>query len=323
MKAVRWHRYGGPEVLGLQEAPQPSPRPDEVLVKIHASTVTTGDCRLRALRVPAGFGPFMRLAFGWFKPRRSIPGMDFSGEVVAIGDKVSQFEEGDEVYGTMGMRLGANAEYSCLAEGAAMVRKPQGLTHEESAAMVFGGLTAIYFLTRRVSLDRGQKLLIIGASGAVGSASVQLAKQFGAHVTGVCSTANVEWVRSLGADEVIDYTRDDFAKSPERYDVILDAAGKLPTGRLKTLLGPEGKLILLTADLLTNLRSVFDKHLVCGAANECKENLEFLREQLEQGIIKPVIDRVYPLESTADAHAYVDQGHKRGNVVIRIVSDHS
>ncbi len=318
MKAISWTKYGPPEALKLQEFEKPYPKNNEVLIKIHASTVTAGDCRLRAFKVPMGFWLPTRLAFGLTKPRNPIIGMDMSGEVESAGKDVKLFKKGDKVYGTTGMKLGANAEYICLPEKSALVTKPDNITHEQAAAVLFGGLTAIYFLRDRANIQRGQKVLVNGASGAVGVASIQLANYFGAEVTGVCSTSNIELVRSIGAETVIDYTKIDFTKNNETYDVILDTVGNLSLHKCKKSLTKKGKLILINTGLLTNLLSVTKKNVICGVAGESKESLEFLRERIEAGGFDAVIDRVYPLEETAEAHRYVDIGHKKGNVVISV-----
>jgi len=318
MKAIAWTKYGAPEVLKLKEFEKPSPKSNEVLIKIHASSVTAGDCRLRALKVPMGFWLPTRLAFGLIKPRSPIPGMDISGEIESVGKDVKLFKKGDEVYGTTGMRLGANAEYTCLSENSALVKKPNNIPHEQAAAVIFGGLTAIHFLRDKANIQRGQKVLVNGASGAVGTASIQLARHFGAEVTGVCSTSNIELVKSLGAKKVIDYTQEDFTKSKETYDAILDTVGNLSLPQCKKSLTKQGKLILINTGLLTNLLSIARKNVICGVAGESKEGLNFLRERVEAGDIEAVIDRTYPLEQTVEAHRYVDRGHKKGNVVISV-----
>ncbi len=318
MKAVIWIKYGSPDVFLLKKVKKPVPKSDEVLIKIYATTVTTGDCRLRALNVPIGFWLPTRLAFGIVKPRKTIPGMDISGEVEAIGKDVRLFKKGDKIYGSTGMSLGANAQYISLCEKKAIVTKPDNISHKEAATIPFGGLTAIYFLRDKANIQRGQKILINGASGAVGTASTQLAKYYKAVVTGVCSTVNIELVKSLGADKVVDYTKENFTNNGKTYDVILDTVGNLSLSSCKDSLKKEGKLILINAGLLDNLMSIANNRLICGVAGEKKEDLVFLRELVEAGDIKPVIDRVYPLERIADAHRYVDKGHKKGNVAITV-----
>lgn len=323
MKAIAWTKYGAPDVLKVIEIEKPKPKNYEVLIKIHSSTVTAGDVRLRSSNFPVGFWLPSRLVFGFFKPRKIIPGMDFSGEIETVGRDVTLFNVGDKVYGTAGIRLGANAEYICLPEKSALVEKPNNVTHQGAVAIPFGGLTAIHFLKNEANIQKGQKILINGASGAVGTASIQLAKHLGAEVTGICSTANIELVKSLGANQVVDYTKEDIIKTDEVYDVILDAVGNLPLHRCKHLIKQHGKLISINAGLLTNLSALFRRNLISGVAGESKEDLEYLRELVESGNMKPVIDKVYTLQETAEAHRYVDKGHKKGNVVISMVSNES
>lgn len=317
MKAIAWTDYGSPDVLKLKEFDKPTPKDDEVLIKIHASSVTAGDCKLRAFNVPTGFWLPTRLVFGLTKPRNKITGMDFSGEVESVGDGVKLFKKGDLVYGTTGIKLGANAEYTSLSENSALVKSPNNISHQQAAVIVFGGLTAIHFLIDKADIQRGQKVLINGASGAVGTASVQLASYLGAEVTAVCSTSNIELVESLGAKKVIDYSKDS-TNHEDTYDVILDVVGNLTFTQCEKWLTKHGKVILINTGLLTNLSSIFKKNLICGVAGETKGNLNFLKERVEAGDIEAVIDRVYPLEKTAEAHAYVDTGRKKGNVVITI-----
>ena len=320
MKAIAWTKYGDPDVLKLKEFKNPVPKNSEVLIKIHASTVTTGDVRLREIKVPRGFRFLTRLAFGLTKPRKKILGMDFSGVIESVGDDVTLFEKGDTVYGTTGAKLGANAEYICLPQKAAFIRRPNNVTHEQAVAVVFGGMTAIHFLRDSVKIQRGQKVLINGASGAVGVAAIQIAKFFGAEITGICSTSNIKLIESIGANIAIDYTNEDVSQNNQKYDVILDAVGNFSLAQFKNSLTEEGRLILINADLLTILSSIFQSKLICGVAAESKEALEFLRERVEAGEFRAVIDKIYPLEQTAEAHRYVDTGRKKGNIVI--VMDH-
>lgn len=316
MKAALWTRYGGPEVLKLQELDKPIPKHNEVLIKINASSVTVGDARLRAFKVPMGFWLPTRLAFGLTRPRKRIPGMDLSGEIETTGKDVKLFNKGDMVYGTTGMALGSNAEYVCLPEHSALVKKPENVSHEQATAVIFGGLTAIHFLRDKAKVQKGHKVLINGASGAVGTASIQLARYLGAEVTAICSSANIELVTSLGAHRVIDYTNEDFTRYHQQYDVILDAVGNLSLARCRRFLAQQGKLILINTGLLTNLSSLFRHNLICGVAGESKEALQFLGERVVAGDIKAVIDKTFPLQQIAEAHRYVDTGHKKGNVVI-------
>jgi NADPH:quinone reductase-like Zn-dependent oxidoreductase len=316
MKAIAWTKYGAPDVLELKEFDKPSPKNSEVLIKIRASSVTVGDCRLRACKVPMGFWLPTRLAFGLIKPSASIIGMDISGEIESVGKDVTLFKKGDEVYGTTGMKLGANAQYICLPERSALVKKPNNIPYEQATAVIFGGLAAIHFLRDKANIQKGQKVLINGASGAVGTASVQLATFLGAEVTGICSTPNVELVKSLGAKYVIDYTQENCTKNKKIYDVILDAVGNLSLSQCKKSLTEQGVLVLMNTGLLTNVLSLFKQNLICGVAGESKGGLDFLRERVEAGDIKAVIDKVYPLEQIVEAHRYVDKRHKKGSVVL-------
>lgn len=320
MKAVAWTRYGNPaDALKLIEAEKPIPKKNEVLIKVHSTTVTAGDARLRASKVPIGFWLPTRLAFGLFEPRKKIPGMHFSGEVEEIGKEVKSFNIGDMVYGTAGMHFGANAEYICLAEKEAFIKKPDAIDHDDAVASIFGGETAIHFLTEKAKLGAGQNILINGASGAVGTASIQLAKYLGAEVTAVCSTGNLDLVTSLGADKTIDYTMETVGASGESYDIVLDAVGNIPLSRCKNMLKRRGKLISINSGLLVTLSGIWKKEMITGVAGESKEHLELLKNLVMNGDIKPVIDRVYPLERIVEAHEYVDEGHKKGNVVISVV----
>lgn len=300
MKAIICTTQGPPEVLQLREVEKPVPNVNEVLIKVHASTVTTGDVMLRKLH-PLLFLP-MRL-FG--VKRKKTPGHEFAGEVEAVGGDVKRFKVGDQVFGTTtGLGVGANAEYVCVPEEretGVLAIKPANLTYEESAALPVGGMTALFILNKG-NIQRGQKVLVYGASGSVGTFAVQLAKHhFGAEVTGVCSAANVELVRSLGADKVIDYTKDDFTQNSQTFDFIFDAVGKLSFTGVEKLLA--GKNHFLT---------------VQSSTNERIENLTLIKELAESGKIKPIIDKLYPLEQTVEAHRYVETGHKKGNVVITV-----
>lgn len=318
MKAVAWTKYGKPDVLKIIEIRKPIPKENEVLIKIYSSTVTAGDARLRSFKMPIGFWLPTRLAFGIFKPRKIIPGMEFSGKIEATGKNVTLFNADEEVYGTAGMRLGTNAEYICLPEKSAFIKKPNEIIHNDAVASLFGGQTAIHFLRKKAKLAAGQNVLINGASGSVGTASIQLAKYLGAEVTGICSSTNIELVKSLGANKAIDYTKENIEETEEVYDVILDAVGNLPLSRCKHLLKRQGKLISINAGLFTNLLAIFTKKLISGVAGESKEYIEFLTRLTTTGAITPVIDKVYPLEQIVEAHRYVDEGHKKGNVVISI-----
>lgn len=324
MKAIVYEQYGPPEVLQMKEIAKPIPKADEVLIRVHAATVTTGDVNLRGFTfVPPGFGPMPRLMFGVTKPRKPILGTELAGEVVAIGKDVTLFKEGDQVFGIGSAILGAYAEYVCRSETEALVAKPVNLSYEEAAAVPFGAGTALYFLRDKGNIQHGDKILIIGASGGVGSYAVQLAKYFEAEVTGVCSTKNMEMVKSLGADKVIDYTNEDFTQNDETYDLIFDTVGKIPFSDLKSSLKKKGLYLAVAGGLRETLQMgwtslVGRQKVIIGTPPERKEELFFLKELCEVGVIKPMIDRCYTLAETAVAHRYVDTGRKRGNVVITV-----
>ena len=322
MKAIVCTKYGPPEVLELREVEKPTPKKDEVLVRVHASTVTAGDVRLRSCTWAPWFWLPARIMFGLKKPRRNIPGNELAGEVEAVGKDIKQFKVGDQVYGIIWhVSFGlANAEYICLPENEVAI-KPANMTYEEAAAAPIGGLTALVLL-RKANIQSGQKVLIVGASGSVGTYAVQLAKYFGAEVTGVCSTRNIEMVKSLGADQVIDYTQEDFTKNGQTYDIIFDAVMKTSFPGCKSSLKQRGVFITVDYPLLQALRTsiVGRKKVVFGIATRI-EDLVFLRELIEAGKVKAVIDRCYPLEHTAEAHTYVEKGHKKGNVVITVEHD--
>jgi len=325
MKAFVYERYGPPEVLHLKEVEKPSPKSNEVLIRIHAATVTSGDWRVRSLHVPAGFGLITRLVFGISKPRQPILGSELAGVVESVGKDVCQFKIGDPVFAFSDTSMGCHAEYKCMPQDGAVLLKPACLSYDEAAALSFGGTTALDFL-RRGKLQSGGKVLINGASGGVGTAAVQLAKHFGADVTGVCSTANRELVRSLGASRVIDYTQEDFTQNGETYDVILDTVGTAPFSRSKASLKEGGRLLMVLAGLPEMLQIPWvsmtsRKKIIAGPAAVRVEDLRFLAGLAEAGEFKPVIDRRYPFEQMAEAHRYVDTGRKKGNVIITLKHD--
>lgn len=322
MKAVVYERYGPPEVLQFKEVEKPAPKNNEVLIRIHATTVTSGDWRVRSLNVPAGFGLIMRLVFGVSKPRQPILGSELAGIVESVGKDVRNFKIGDEVFAFSDASMGCHAEYKCMPQDGAVALKPPSLSYDEAAALSFGGTTALDFF-RRGKLQRGESVLVNGASGAVGTAAVQIARHFGADVTGVCSTANMELVKSLGARRVIDYTTEDFTQNAETYDVIVDTAGTAPFSRSRASLKDGGRLLMVLGGLPDMLQVPWvsmtsSKKVIAGPATGRAEDLRFLARLAEMGEFKPVIDRRYPFEQIAEAHRYVDTGRKKGNVVIMV-----
>jgi len=322
MRAAVARRFGPPDVVSVERVPVPTPGPDDVLVRVHATTVSIADHRVRAKDLPKGLGYFALIALGVFRPRRKILGMEGSGVVERVGDAVTTFSAGDEVIVMSGGRFGCHAEYVTIAADGAIARTPRGLSHTDAAALVFGGYTAVSFLNR-VDLGPGSTVLVNGASGAVGSAAVQLASRAGARVTGVTSGRNAELVRSLGAERVVDYVQADFAAAVERYDVVIDCVGNAPFERVRGILRPGGALLLVIADLRGMLGARWQSRrsglLVTQAGSGSPASvMQELVAHAEAGGIHPVIDRTFDLDDIVEAHRYVDTGRKRGSVVIRI-----
>ncbi len=317
MKAIVCTKYGAPEFLQMQEVEKPSPKDNDILIKIHATSVSSGDARMRRA------DPFViRLIFGFKRPRKPVLGVVVAGEVEAIGKSVSKYKPGDQVFGSSGMNFGAHAEYVAVPEDAVLALKPGNMTYEEAAAIPFGATASMHFL-RIANIQQGQKVLIYGASGALGTMAVQLARNYGAEVTAVCSTSNIELMKSLGADRVIDYTKDDFTKNEEKYDVIFDTIGKIPFRKALRSLNKNGYLLMASAGIGTmigtSIASIFiSKKIVSGVIKETTEDMNFFKQQIEQGKLKSVIDRIYTLKQIVEAHSYVDKGHKKGNVVIAV-----
>lgn len=304
----------------MTEVPKPIPRDHELLIRVRSTTVSSADWRMRSLDLPRGFGLLGRLAFGISGPRKPILGSELSGEVEAVGRAVRSFKVGDQVFAFSGISLGCHAEYKCVPANGAVAIKPSNLTFEQAAALSFGGSTMLDFF-RRARLRRGERVLVNGSSGTVGSAAVQLAKHFGGHVTGVCSTANLDLVRSIGADEVLDYTQCDFAESSALFDVIVDTAGTAPLTRSGPVLSKGGRLLLILASMPELLKAPWHtltsgKKVIAGPANERPEYAHHLAEIALAGRFVPVIDRCYPFEQMVDAHRYVDLGRKKGSVVV-------
>ena len=320
MKAAVYHQYGGPEVVHIEEVPKPIPKDNEILIKTHASTVSSGDWRARSLEMPPGFGLIGRLVFGLTKPKQTVLGTELSGVVEAVGPDVTRFKVGDAVFAFSGVHMGCHAEYKVVAQDSPVALKPDTLSFAEAAALSFGGTTALDFL-KRAKLCRGEKVLINGASGAVGTAMVQIAKHYGAEVTGVCSTANIHLVQSLRADHVIDYTQDDFTSNGRTYDVIADIAGTAPFRRCRKSLSNRGRLLLILGSLTDMLRAPWvaltsRRKIIVGPAAERVEDLHTLAKLAQVRHYRPVIDRCYPMNEIVQAHHHVDSGHKRGSVII-------
>jgi NADPH:quinone reductase-like Zn-dependent oxidoreductase len=303
--------------------PKPVPKRGQVLVRVRAATVSTGDWRARAFRMPAGFGPIARLALGLTRPRHPVLGGDLAGDVESAGPGVTAFRPGDRVFASTGTSLGCHAEYRCLSERGTIARIPASLSYEQAAAIPFGGVTALSFLQRKAGVQPGESVLVNGASGAVGSAAVQIARHLGAEVTAVCSTRNLALVQSLGAHHAVDYTQADFTANGQRYDVIMDCAGTAPFARCGRSLRAGGRLLLVLATLPEMLRAPAQARrsnvrVIFGLPGQRAEDLRYLASLAESGAFKPVISRVYPLERVVDAHRDVETGHKVGNVVLAL-----
>jgi NADPH:quinone reductase-like Zn-dependent oxidoreductase len=330
VKAIVYTAYGPPDVLHLQEVEKPTPKDDEILIRIHATLVSYGDILARKFNeispreftMPAILWFPTRLAFGIRKPRIRILGSELSGEVEAVGKDVTRFKVGDQVFAYPAQNFGTYAEYRCMRENACVAIKPDNMTHEEATAVPYGSIVAMNLL-EKVNIQSGQKILINGASGTIGSYAVQLAKAMGAEVTGVCSTPRVEFVKSLGADNVIDYTKEDFTKNGETYDLIFDILGKMPFSRCKNSLKPNGRVLYAsfkTGQLFRMLWTKLfgSKKVICALSFESAEDLMRIKALVEAGKIKAFVDRCYPLEQTAEAHRYVESGQKKGSVIITV-----
>jgi NADPH:quinone reductase-like Zn-dependent oxidoreductase len=319
MLVVQYTQYGSPEVLQIVEAPKPVPKANKILIRNIATTVNSGDVRLRKA------DPFLvRLMFGLFKPRIKVLGNVISGVVEAVGKGVTNFKVGDEVFGLCDMTMGAYSEYLVVSDTTPLALKPKNTSFEEAAATIFGGHTALHFL-KKAGIATGQKVLIYGASGAVGSSAIQFAKYYGANVAAVCSTQNIELVKALGADRVIDYTKQDMSGIDQEFDVVYETVDKTDINTIAKLVKPNGTLILgaviikgMVQGLLASIKMKIK--LVVGTAEVTSKDMDFLKDLIEVGKLKPVIDKTYTLENIVEAHRYVDQGHKKGNVVIQIQS---
>jgi NADPH:quinone reductase-like Zn-dependent oxidoreductase len=324
MKAIVHSKYRPPDELQLMEVDKPVPGNNEVLIKIHATTVTTTDCNARNFTfVPESFMFFAKMVFGFKKPKINILGIDLAGQIEAVGKDVKLFKVGDQVFGSPGTKFGGHAEYVSVSENGALAIKPFEMKWEETASLSLAGNTALFFIRDLAKIKTGQKILIHGASGAIGTYAVQFAKYYGAEVTGVCSSMNTEMVKALGADKVIDYTKEDFTKSEERYDFVFNVVGKTTFSQCKGILKQNGIYLENMAQIKDFLRMFWTsiiggKKIKAGVSTERAENLKFFIELIQSGKLRPVIDRSFPLEKTVEAFQYVEQGHKKGNVVITV-----
>jgi NADPH:quinone reductase-like Zn-dependent oxidoreductase len=326
VKAIVWTAYGSPDVLQLQEVEKPAPKPDEVLIRVFAATVIAGDAGFRSLKLPLVFSLPLRLFLGLSKPKRfTILGQELAGVIEAVGKDVRRFREGDEIFAMTGLRFGAYAEYNCLPEDSVITIKPANMTFEEAAAVPVGGTEALHLL-RKATIQRGERVLINGAGGSIGTIAVQLARNYGAEVTAVDSAAKLDMLRSIGADHVIDYMHEDFSRNGQTYDVIIDVIGKSSFSRSLASLNRNGRYILGNPKLVDRFRGPWaswagSKQVFVGSATAKAEDLVFLRELIEAGQLKVIIDRRYPLAQTAEAHRYVETGQKKGNVIISVSDD--
>ncbi|CAG0994100.1 alcohol dehydrogenase [Anaerolineales bacterium] len=331
MKAIAFTEYGSPDVLKIKEVAKPTPKDNEILVRVHATPVNFGDLMARnfgnvtpsEFNMPAPLYLPSRMAFGWNKPKINVLGSELAGEVEVVGRDVTKFKAGDRVFAYVGMGMGANAEYVCIPESGTVALKPSNLTYEEAATLPYGAVMATSLLAK-ANIQRGQKVLINGASGGIGSMAVQLAKHFGAEVTGVCGTPRMEFVKSLGADKVIDYTKEDFTQNGETYDLIFDILGRSSFLRVKRSLKPNGIYLLASfkmkalLDMLWTSVMGSKQKVICSFANETAESLEFVKKLVEEGKVKAIVDKSFPMEQASEAHRYVEDGRKQGNVVIAI-----
>jgi len=328
MKAIVYTEYGSPDVLHIEEVAKPTPKDNEILIRVYATTVNYGDLSARNFKnisfrefnMPSLILLPAKLSFGWRKPKNQILGSEFAGEVEAVGPAVTRFKVGDAVFGYRGMAMGAYAEYVCMPEDGVVTHKPGNMSYEEAATVPYGSLFALDLL-RKVAIQPGQKVLINGASGGMGAYAVQLAKHYGAEVTGVCGTPRLEFVKALGADQVIDYTRQDFTQNGAHYDLIFDVLGRSSFGRAKKVLKPNGRVLYASFKLKKLFQMLWtarfgSKKVICAMGSEKLDNLNTIKELVEAGTIKTLVDRCYPMAQAAEAHRYVEEGHKRGQVVI-------
>jgi NADPH:quinone reductase-like Zn-dependent oxidoreductase len=331
MKAVVFKEYGSPDVLQLREVAKPTPKDKEILIRVHATAINYGDLTARnfahltsnEFNMPAFLFLPARMSFGWNKPKINVLGSELAGQVEVVGRRVTKFKPGDQVFAYAGKGMGANAEYICLPENGTLALKPANLSYDEAATLPYGAVMAVSLL-EKAALQPGQKVLINGASGGIGAMAVQLAKYYGAEVTGVCGTPRLEFVKSMGADRVLDYTRQDFTRDGEAYDLIFDILGRSSFSRCAGSLKPRGIYLLASFksralfDMLRTSLVGSKKSVICAMARERSENLVFVKELAEAGKIKALIDKRFPLERTAEAHRYIEQGHKQGQVVITV-----